>query len=209
MGVILHLFVNVLIVVGTIVPFLAAAMLIVYRTTGLQERLIRGLALFTATLVVLGSQAAGLTVGKGIVDMMEVKGFGGLVIKLAWILLAGSAGAMLARYLTNHLYSSTSLQLRVMVFVGMVVHLELLEIYVSSFSRNGFAVGAGAIPDIAFISGLLLYIVLRYDPEAMRKIRGGLPHRDLPARPTSAQNSHLQVPLIPEEEYIDLFGEES
>lgn len=207
MSAVLHFFLNLFIVVGTIVPFLAAAMLIVYRTTGLQERLIRGFAMFTATLVVLGSQAAGLAVGKGIVGMLEFGGFGGLMIKTAWILLAGSAGVMLSRHLTKHLYDSTNLQLRVMVFVGMVVHLELLEIYISNFSRNGLAVGSGAIPDIAFISGLLLYIVLRYDPEAVRKIRSGLPHRDLSAEPASMPGTHLQLPLIADEEYIDIFGE--
>jgi hypothetical protein len=209
MGVVLHFILNIFIIVGTIVPFLVAAMLIVYRTTGLQERLIRGLAMFAATLVALGSQAAGLTVGKGVVDMLETRGFVGLMIKLAWIALASYAGAMLGRYLTKNLDASTTLQIRVMVFVGMIVHLELLEVYISSFSRNGFAVGPGAIPDIAFISGLLLYIVLKYDPEAVRKLRRGMPHRDMAARPENGLGAHQQMPLIADEEYTDIFGENS
>jgi hypothetical protein len=119
MGAVLQFILNLFIVIGTVVPFLAAAMLIAYRTAGLQERVIRGLAMFTATLVVLGSQAAGLTVGKGVVSMLEIRGFGGLVIRVAWILLAGFAGAMLSKYLTKHLDgSTTTLQIRVMVFVG-------------------------------------------------------------------------------------------
>ena len=209
MGTVLHLLLNLLIILGTIVPFLASAMLIVYRTTGRQERIIRGLAMFTAALLALGTQAAGLTVGRGVVGSLEIGGFAGSVIKLAWMAAAGFGGAMLGRYLTKNLGDSTAIQIRAMVFVGTVAHLELLEIYISSFSRNGLAVGAGAIPVIAFISGLLLYIVFRYDPAAARRIRNGMPRRDVAGQPGQPLETGTQIPLIVTEEYTDIFGENS
>jgi hypothetical protein len=209
MGTVLHLLLNLLIILGTIVPFLASAMLIVYRTAGRQERVIRGLAMFTAALLALGTQAAGLTVGRGVVGSLEIGGFGGLVIKLAWMTIAGFGGAMLGRYLTRNLGDSTDIQLRVMVFVGTIVHLELLEIYISSFSRNGIAVGAGAIPVISFIVGLLLYIVFRYDPAAVRRIGRGLPRQDVAGQPRQPLATGTQPPLIMDEEYTDIFGEGS
>jgi hypothetical protein len=207
MGAVLHFLLNLLIICASIVPFLAAAMLIVYRTTGLQERIIRGLAMFTAALVALGAQAAGLTLGSGVVSTLEVRGAVGALIKLAWLAVAGLGGAALGKYLTQQLATSSAIQLRVMVFVGTVAHLVMLEIYISSFSRNGFAVGAGAIPDIAFISGLLLYIVFKYDPAAVRQIRSGMPHREVPAPRGESAGTHTELPLIVNEEYTDIFGE--
>jgi len=209
MGAVLYFFLNVLVIAGTIVPFLVAAMLIVYRTTRVQERLLRGLAMFTAALMVLGLHAAGLTVGHGVVDTLEAEGARGLLIKLAWILGAGLIGTMGGRYLSEHLLDSTSVQIRVMVFIGTVAHLELLEIYVSSFHRNGFAVGAGAIPVIAFICGFLMYLVLMHDPDAVRKIRSGLPGRSPGGREADLGFRQRVPPLIPNEEYTDIFGENS
>jgi hypothetical protein len=205
MGAAGHFFLNLFIIAGAIAPFLVAVMLMVYRTRTAQERLIRGLALFTAGLVVLGVNAAGLTVGNAVLDSLEVSGFGGFLLKAMWAVIGGGAGVALSRWLTGHLSASSPVQIRIMVFVGTAAHLELLAIYLSSVHRNGFAVGAGFVPDIFFLAGFLLFIILKYDPEEVRKIRHGLPQRQKAVAPPP----HQRAQFVPDEEYLDVFGENS
>jgi hypothetical protein len=199
-----HFFLNLFIIAGAIAPFLVAVTLLVYRTRTVQERLIRGLALFSAGLVVLGVNAAGLTVGNAVVDSLEVSGFGGFLLKAMWAVIGGGAGVALGRWLTRHLSASSAVQIRIMVFVGTAAHLELLAIYLTSLHQNGFAVGAGFVPDIFFLAGFLLYIVLRYDPEEVRKIR-----RELPRRHKAITPPQPQAQFVADEEYLDVFGENS
>lgn len=205
MGAVGHFFLNLFIIAGAIAPFLVAVMLIVYRTRGVQERLIRGLALFTAGLVVLGVNAAGLAVGNAVLNSLEVSGFGGFLLKVMWAVAGGGAGVALGRWLTRQLSVSSPVQIRVMVFAGTAAHLELLAIYLSSVQRNGFAIGAGFVPDIFFLAGFLIYIILKYDPEEVRKLRTGLPRRHKAVVPPQPQ--HAQY--VEDEEYVDVFGENS
>ena len=133
--------------------------------------------------------------------MLEVRGFGGLLIKIAWIAVFSAAGAGLSWYMAKELKYSPNVQVRIMVFVSMLAFMELIEIYARSVGRNGFSIGAGAIPEVAFITGLLLYIVLRFNPGGPRAPRGG----NSPAQPEERRKA-ISPPRT-DDHYPDYFGE--
>jgi hypothetical protein len=47
----------------------------------------------------------------------------------------------------------------------MLATFEFILIYVRGVQHSGISVGAAVIPNISFVVGVILYIVLKYDPE--------------------------------------------
>jgi hypothetical protein len=163
MSVFLPSLLNAFIILGLLGGCLATVALVVFNTRGWTERIIRGLTIFTGTLVVMAADATGLTLSSFAVNTFSHGGPVGWAIKLTWVVLGGGAGALLARYLISRVGTGTNLQLRIMILVTVIAHVELLEIYLQNLERNGFIHGIGELPDLAFISGLVLNIVFRFD----------------------------------------------
>jgi hypothetical protein len=202
---------NTFIILGSLGGCLAAVLLVVFNTKGWTERIVRGLAIFAGTLVVVGAEAAGLTFSSFAVNSLTHHGgLAGWLIRGAWVVLGGGAGALLARYLISRIDGS-NLQIRIMILVTIIAHVELLEIYAQNLKRHQFGLGVGALPDIAFIAGLVLYVVFRYDTGEARAIRAHLGRR---ARLTwlghGGQHEHERqgpTPASVDEEYPNIFGE--
>jgi hypothetical protein len=205
---------NTFIILGSLGGCLAAVALVVFNTRGWTERIVRGLAIFAGTLVVIGAEAAGLTFSSFAVNSLTHHGgLAGWLIKGAWVVLGGGAGALLARYLISRIDGGSNLQIRIMILVTIIAHVELLEIYAQNFKRNHFTLGIGALPDIAFIAGLVLYVVFRYDTGEARAIRARLGGRaGLTWLGHGGQREHERQELMPasvDEEYPNIFGEQS
>jgi hypothetical protein len=203
---------NAFIILGSLGGCLAAVGLVVFNTKGWAERIVRGLAIFAGTLVVIGAQVAGLNFSAFAVHTLTHGGLLGWLIGVAWVIVGGGAGAMLGRYLISRI-DGTNLQIRIMILVTIIAHVELLEIYAQNVRLYKFDLGIGALPDIAFIAGLLLYIVFRYDTGEGRQIRAHLGRR---ARSSwfgrgGQRERELQEPVLTsvEEEYPNIFGEQS
>ncbi|GAA4257343.1 hypothetical protein GCM10022255_073760 [Dactylosporangium darangshiense] len=162
---IIHLLLNLFLIVGSFVPFLLSALLIIYRTRSIVERMIRGLALFAGTLTAVGVDAAGISVARFTVDTLATTGFAGFAVKAFVAVVVVAAGYGVGKYLITKLRTSRNIAIRGMIFIGMIVHIELLEIYVDAVRRNGFTIGSGAIPNAGFMVGLIAYVVLNYDPQ--------------------------------------------
>ena len=212
MSAFLHFLLNAFIILGSLGGCLAAVALVVFNTRGWTERIVRGLAIFAGTLVVMGAEAAGLTFPSFAVDTLSKTGPAGWAIRLTWVVLGAAAGALLARYLISRIDGGTNLQIRVMILVTIIAHVELLEIYAQNLKRHGFVLGIGALPDIAFISGLVLYVVFRYDTGEARAIRGHLPGRagrSWLGRGGGPANEAEPALTPAGQEYQNIFGEQS
>lgn len=211
MSAFLHFLLNAFIILGSLGGCLAAVLLVVFNTRGWTERIVRGLAIFAGTLVVMGAEAAGLNFSSFAVDTLTHGGLVGLLIKVAWVVLGGCAGSLLARYLISRIDGGTNLQIRIMILVTIIAHVELLEIYAQNLKRHGFVLGIGALPDIAFIAGLVLYVVFRYDTGEGRAMRAGLRGRATGSSWFGRGGQRLHEPLEPQpvpadEEYPNIFG---
>jgi hypothetical protein len=204
---------SVSIILVSLLGYLAAVALVVFNTRGWTERIIRGLAILVGTLLVMGAEAAGLTFSSFAVSSLTHHGSAGFVAKIAWVIIGGGAGALLARYLISRIDGGTNLQIRIMILVTVIAHVELLEIYAQNVRQHGFVLGVGALPDIAFISGLLLYIIFRYDTGEVRAIRDHLPggtRFSWLGRGRRRPHEEREQLLTPaEEEYPNIFGERS
>jgi hypothetical protein len=206
----LHFLLNAFIILGSLGGCLGAVLLVVFNTRGWTERIVRGLAIFAGTLVVMGAEAAGLTFSSFAVSTLTHGGLAGWLIKVAWVVLGGGAGSLLARYLVSRIDGGTNLQIRIMILVTIIAHVELLEIYAQNLKRHGFVLGIGALPDIAFITGLVLYVVFRYDTGEGSAIRANLRGRagfSWFGLGGQRGRERLEPPLAPaEEEYPNVFG---
>jgi hypothetical protein len=52
----------------------------------------------------------------------------------------------------------------VLAFVGTLAAAQFAWIYAVAVQSNGLNLGPSVIPNIAFVVGILLYVVLRYEP---------------------------------------------
>jgi hypothetical protein len=162
---IIQLLLNVFLILGSLVPFLISVVLIIYRNRSVVERMIRGLALFAGTLTVVGLDAAGVSFARFTIDALGAGGLAGALVKVFSAAVALAAGYGVGMYLVVKLRSSRNIAIRGMIFIGVIVHIELLELYVNALHRDGFTIGAGAIPNAGFLVGLIAYVVLNYDPQ--------------------------------------------
>jgi hypothetical protein len=211
MSVFLHVILNISIVVGVLVGYLAAFALIFVNTRSLAERVVRGLAALLGTLAVVGGETVRLDFSSFAVGTLHHHGAAGFLIAAAWTIVGGGAGLLIARYLLSMIDGgTTNLQLRMMILVTVIAHVELLEIYAQNVEREGFALGIGTLPDIAFIAGLLFYLVFSYDTGEVQAL-GGLLHRGArfrrPDRDGKRGEWSQEPPPAPaDEEYPNIFG---
>jgi hypothetical protein len=211
MSAFLQFMINALILLGSLAGFLGTVGLVLWNTQGWTERILRGLTVFVGTLMVMGADAARLTFSSFAVKTLSHPGPPDWPVEIAWIAAGGGAGALLARYLISMMGRGTKLQMRVIILITVITHVELLEIYVQNLERNGFIHGMGQLPDLAFLCGLILYVIFTYDTGDVRAIRSqlsGRARRSLFGR-RSAPRYAAEPPLAPAEEYPHLFGEQS
>ena len=216
MTVLLNLLLNILLI-GSMVIFLCCGAVAVFKAGSREERMIRGFAVFAGALVVLGSEAAGLTFAQFTVNALSGTGTTGAEAKAVGVILPGIAGVGIGHYLVTQLSESSNIAIRIMAFIGMLATVEFIEIYITGVQRAGLAVGAASIPNISFVVGVILYIVLKYDPEnpaikpGLRSARdllrsGRAAHRATPSETASGPaGGNRNMP--PQVDFPNFFGD--
>jgi hypothetical protein len=142
--------------------FVFSVFAITFMTKDPVERAIRAGALFSGAMVVLGAQGAGVSYAQFIVKSLS--GIKPVTAGLVGATLPGLAGVGMGWYLVRAIRRSQNVAVRILAFVGMLATTQFAEIYAVALHARGFALGAAATPNIAFVVGLSLYIMLRYDP---------------------------------------------
>ncbi|WP_103342806.1 hypothetical protein [Amycolatopsis sp. CA-126428] len=160
-------FLNILLhvmLLGSMLVFIASSVLVTFRTDNALERAIRASALFCGAMVVLGAQAAGLGFAEFTVNALSNTDLAGTLSKVAGAAVPATFGVVMGRYLSYSVRRSENLAIRVMAFVGTLAATQFAAIYAIAVKAKGLELGASAIPNISFVVGILLYVVLKYEP---------------------------------------------
>jgi hypothetical protein len=161
MAFILGLMLN-LMLIGSLFAFLGAGVLMVRSAEDQIERWIRIGALFAGLMIAIGAQLGGISVSAFIVDALSSTRASGKAAIFAGAAIPGIAGVTVGWYLT-HAARRSDVAIRVMALISTLAAAEFAQIYIASLRRNGLSVGTPAIPNLAFIVGLILWYILRYD----------------------------------------------
>ena len=91
------------------------------------------------------------------------------------MIVPGTAGVWMGWYLTRSLRRDEDVAMRIMAFVGMLAASSFAAVYVVAIDKNGARLGASALPNISFIVGIFLYVMLRFQtsPKSRRSAGGG------------------------------------
>jgi hypothetical protein len=162
----LQFLLNVLLI-GSMLAFVACSVYLSISADNVQERYIRLGMLFCGGLVVLGAQAGGLDFPQFIAKSLS--GTGATVSGAASIAASGAAGAGIGMFLIKWAHNGGVFAIRIMTFVGTLAATQFAEIYVSALHSHGFGLGAAVVPNVAFVVGILLCIALTYDPKDPRR----------------------------------------
>ncbi|MEV5748563.1 hypothetical protein AB0L00_12155 [Actinoallomurus sp. NPDC052308] len=134
-------------------------------------------------MVVLGSQAGGLSVADFMVDSLNKASPGVLA---AGATVHGGMGSTLGWYLTASMRRSSDIAIRIMAFIGTLAVTEFLEVYALAVKSSGLGLGPAIVPDMSFVVGVILYAALTLDHRKAHRESGRPEDPPVPARPSEA-----------------------
>jgi hypothetical protein len=147
--------------IGSMLAFVGYSVIICLSADNKGERMMRFGSLFAGALVVLGAQAGRLGFSQFIIRSMSDSG-------VAITAVSGAAGVSLGFVFLRSAYRGNIFAVRVMIFIGMLAAAQFAEIYAQAVKANGYALGTAAVPNIAFVVGIILCLALTYDPKDPR-----------------------------------------
>jgi hypothetical protein len=150
-----------LMLIGSMLAFVSCAVVVTFKAPNQLERTIRASALFCGAMVVLGSQAAGVSFADFTVTSLSNTNLGAKIVGAA---VPGAIGLALGKYIAWSLRRSETIAIRVLAFVGTLAASQFAWIYAVAVKANGLALGPAVIPNIAFAVGILLYVVFVFEP---------------------------------------------
>jgi UDP-N-acetylmuramyl pentapeptide phosphotransferase/UDP-N-acetylglucosamine-1-phosphate transferase len=147
------------VIVFTIVAFLASVIFLCLRTDDHTERTRRLLSLLLGVLVVAGAQAAKISYPDFLAkSLSSSKPSGGAVLFFATV-IPGGAGVGMGWYMTYVYRHNPRMAARILPLVGILATGALAGIYANASNARGLHLGVAAIPNIAFVAGVIFYLV--------------------------------------------------
>src|SRR3954467_11700572 len=144
-------------------------------TANTLERAIRIMAFGAGLLTVLGAKAAGVSISDFMVS--SLKQSNPVLIGIFGVALPVGTGVLVAWYMKTRMEKGNDFGKRIMVFVGVLITTQFAELYAAAVHVSGFAPSRPLLPNVAFIVGLVLYIITQYDTAAIMakaERKGGL-----------------------------------
>jgi hypothetical protein len=174
MTVVLNVFLNVLLLAALVGFVFAIAWMAFWSTDVPFERAMRAFAFFAGALVVLGAQASGVGFAQyAVKSLAGVRPAGGGV-KFLVTIIPGGAGVAMGWYITRAWKKHEVIAFRFLAFVGMLAATAFAVIYAQAFHVKGVRLGAAILPNVAFVVGLILYMMIKFVPgSASSETRSG------------------------------------
>jgi hypothetical protein len=161
--------------VGALLVF---ALLLVEMAAGsadTRERFLRSLALAGGTIFALGAQVAGIDFAGSLVDSLVGVDPAGTVAKVLLAVLAGLVAAAFGWYFTQVVLRDEIWGVRLACALGAITIVGLAIILAEAFDIQGLFLEAAAIPNFAFMVGLIAGVILSVPAtEASTGGRGGV-----------------------------------
>jgi hypothetical protein len=151
-----------LLLIGTMLALLVGIILVAFRNVSPMERLIRTFAMVAGVLVAFGANAAGVDFARFSLSALEAVT---PESTLTATLVPGAAGVAVGAYLVRAYRRSHELGVRVMSFLGMLAVASFMQVYAVVTDTKGFFLGTAAIPNVAFVVGIILSIVFRFNED--------------------------------------------
>ena len=118
----------------------------------------RAMAMFIGALIVVGTQASGRSYSEFIIDSLgstRAPSFG-----IFGAIMPGFAGLALGYYFTRGARRSGERAIRVMVMIGTLAITQFALMYAVAVENSGTKLDAGVTPNVSFVVGLGLWLVL-------------------------------------------------
>lgn len=127
------------------------------------ERYIRVLAYSSGVLTVLGAKALGASIPAFLVNSLSNPS--PIIMGLVGVLLPAAAGVAMAWYFVRAIQKSKNIATRLLIFIGVLVATQFADVYAAIVRTSGLALNPALAPNISFIVGVTLYIMLNFDPD--------------------------------------------
>lgn len=160
--------------VGSLLIFLIALVRMSLSQTDPQERILRVAALLAGAMVTLGAQAAGVSYANFTVKALAGARPASGAAEIGATIIPGLFGVALGFYIVRVYKRSERIAARVMGFVGMLAVTAFAEIYATATHTRGVFLGAAALPNVSFVTGIILCVIFTYDPDAKQSRGRGL-----------------------------------
>jgi hypothetical protein len=148
------------ILVASLALFLYVLVRQVFQAPNGDELLYRSLALVGGAVVALGAQVSGVSFATFTVHALSQARPVGFGVGLLATVLPGGVGAVIGWYYVRVKNRSGIRAMRYVIFIGMLTVVGFAEIYGVATSTKGVILGAAALPNAAFVVGIVLTIVL-------------------------------------------------
>ncbi|MDH6499514.1 hypothetical protein [Streptomyces sp. SAI-149] len=179
MSIFFSLLLNALVVIAIIAQFFFMGILAV-EAKSRTERYIRVLAYTSGILVVLGAKALGTSISTILVRALSNSR--PITIGLLGVAIPAAAGAIMAWYFVRTMRTrGANIATRVLIFIGVLAVTQFADVYAAAVRTHGLRLDPALAPNIAFVVGMSIYVMLTWDPEnpqedglkdAIRKLKG-------------------------------------
>jgi len=131
-------------------------------TSDPSDRPLRVLAIFTGALIVIGADAAGLSYAGFITEALGVNK--PVTFGVFAVAIPAASGTFLAWYLIRATGRSYNKAMRLFTLIGTLALVQFLLVYVEAATQNGLNLGTAVVPNLVFIVGFFLYMILNFEP---------------------------------------------
>jgi GYF domain 2 len=128
------------------------------------ERILRASAFSTGLLIFFGAKSLGVSIAELTASAASLSH--PLTFGFFGILTPSAIGVMLSWYFVNSLNRSSNIVIRAMILVGTFSIIQFADVYLRAVSDSTqLKPDKSLVPNLAFIISIMLYAILRYDPD--------------------------------------------
>lgn len=145
---------------GSLLLFIGVVIVLSLAEQDTNERLRRIAALAAGALVAVGAQQAGVSYATFAVKSLSGARPASAAAKVGAAIIPALLGVGIGFLVSRKFRSSERVAMRLMGFTAMLATTAFLQVYIIAAQKHGASLGASAIPNIAFVAGILLTYIL-------------------------------------------------
>lgn len=154
---------------GSFVLFLVLLFALVFRTDDPTELFIRALAVFAGALIILGARATEYSYPEYMIDVISGVRPVAPAVETILTILPGAVGVAVGWYITRLIAKDDPRSVRFIGLIGMLAIASFAHAYLLAFDAKGVEIGKLALPNVLFVTGLVLWIVIKFPTRAEQR----------------------------------------
>ncbi|MDB4873204.1 MAG: hypothetical protein JWL97_4208 [Gemmatimonadales bacterium] len=158
-------------IIAAIVAQFAFMGLLAIKAESRVERYIRILAYTSAILVVLGAKALGTSIATMLVNSLS--NAKPITIGFFGVAVPALAGVAISWYFVRAMRrKGENIATRILIFIGVLAVTQFADIYAAALRTHGLRLDPALTPNIAFVVGISVYLMLTWDPVSRDRPEG-------------------------------------